>query len=385
MIIQAYRRENGEIGIRNHLLVMSASVCANDVTSRVAAQLNGAIPVIHKNGCGEADVEDREFVRRTLSGLGASPNVGACIVIGLGCEDTKAKFIAEEVIKTGKPVEYFEIQEVGGSSDAIAKGVEIGQKMLRLLSDMKRVECDLSEVILGLECGGSDTFSGITANPALGRACDMLVAEGGSAIIGETIEHFGGEQILMERMVTDELRQQFREIIAAWDRLQAENNVPYNYISIGNMEGGLSTLEEKALGCVLKAGSSPIIDIVDYSVKPEKRGGVIIMDATSTDIESMTGKAAGGAHLICFTTGRGTPTACPISPTIKICSNNITFEKMKENMDINAGTCLTGESDIDQVGKEIFEEIVAVCNGKLTKAEILGFGGFAIQTRHFTY
>ena len=297
----------------------------------------------------------------------------------------KARTLAEEIKKAHKPVVYFDIQKLGGSSAAIAYGVKTGQDMLRALSLQQRVECELSEITLGLECGGSDTYSGITANPALGKACDLLVQAGGNAIIGETVEHFGAEQILMERMISDDLRKKFTDIIAEWDKMQAENNVPYNYISLGNMAGGLSTLEEKALGCVLKAGTSPIIDVIRYAEHSEAKKGVIIMDGTSADIDSITGKAAGGAQLICFTTGRGTPAACPIAPTIKICSNPKTFQTMNENMDLNAGVCLTGKADIDSVGKEIFDEILAVCNGKQTKAEVLGFGGFGIQTRHFTY
>ena len=384
MKIMAYKRENGEIGIRNHLLVLPSVVCANNTAQKIAEQLNGVVIVTHQNGCAEITDSDRELVRRTLIGYGSNPNVAACIVVGLGCEDIKAETVASEIAKTGKQVEYLNIQECNGTLNTIAKGVKIGQEMLIKISREQRTECDLDKIVIGLECGGSDSLSGISANPAIGRMNEKIAYEGMTSILSETPEHMGGEEVIIKNSASKKTADDFLELIDTWNVMAEKEGISCNFLSLGNMEGGLSTLEEKSLGCIQKAGNVKLQEVIKYAEKPSKKG-LIIMDTPGADIESLTGLAAGGTHLICFSTGMGTPTACPICPTIKICSNPNTYKRMSENIDINAGQIILMEKSIDEIGNEIFDEVISVCNGKKTNSEVLGYGDFAIMTRSFTY
>jgi altronate dehydratase large subunit len=383
MKLFGYIRENGEVGIRNHLLIMPSVICACNVAERIAQQVPGSVHVTHESGCGPCVETDRQWAFKTLIGFGSNPNVGACIVVGLGCEDFSAEYIAAEIAKTGKPVKCINIQKLHGTNNAIRAGVAAAQRMMIDLSVQKRVPINLSDIILGLECGGSDTSSGIAANPAVGVASDLLVNAGGTSLLGETSEHMGGEHVLSERAVSEEVRNDFLNLIKEWEDMAKRENTDLSNLSPGNIEGGLSTSEDKSLGCILKSGTAPLQEVIGYSCRPSKKG-LVVMDTPGSDIEQLTGFAAGGSQVVVFTTGRGTPTGSPIMPVIKITGNPETYENMTENMDINAGRIITGEATAVEIGKEIFEEIVAVCNGKLTKAEQLGFGSFSIMRRSFS-
>ncbi|MDL2253221.1 UxaA family hydrolase [Ruminococcaceae bacterium OttesenSCG-928-I18] len=383
MKIQGYRRKNGEVGIRNHLLVMPSVICACNVAERIAQQVPGSVYITHESGCGPCVEADRQRALKTFIGYGSNANVGACIVVGLGCEDFKAETIAEGIAKTGKPVKCINIQKEHGTNNAIRQGVLAAQQMMIDLSTQARVPVDLGEIILGLECGGSDTASGIAANPAVGVASDLLVENGGTSILGETPEHMGGEHILAARAASREVAEQFLALIREWEELARRENTELTNLSPGNIEGGLSTSEEKSLGCILKGGTAPLREVVRYSCKPSQKG-LVVMDTPGSDIESLTGFVAGGAQIVLFTTGRGSPVGCPIAPVIKITGTPETYANMIENMDINAGKIIEGEATVGEVGREIFEEMIAVCNGKRTKAEQLGFGGFSIMRRSFT-
>ncbi len=377
MIFNGYQRPDDSVGVRNHLLVLPSVVCSNDTARLIAEQLHGAVYVTHEHGCGSHYLSSADQIRRTMIGYGSNPNVGACIVVGLGCEQMVAEDIAEGIARTGKPVESIVIQKVGGTIKAVSQGVTIGQKMLEDLSKQKRQEFDLSNLSFALECGGSDTTSGISANPALGVASDLLIREGGTSILSETSEIVGAEHLMARRAINEEVAEQILDIVHRAEQGGFKQGVDMSNLSPGNREGGLSTVEEKSLGNIHKGGTSSVQEVVEYAVRPSKKG-LIIMDTPGYDIESITAMVAGGTQVVAFTTGRGTPVGCPIAPVIKICGNSSTYNKMQDNIDINAGVIIDGLSTVQEVGQQIFQELIDVSNGKLTKSEQLGFGDFSI-------
>ncbi|GHV43954.1 carbohydrate hydrolase [Synergistales bacterium] len=377
-----YVRPDGSVGVRNHLLVLPSVVCANDVASRIAFQLNGAVSVTHQHGCAQLPA-DAAQTARTLAGFGANPNVAACIVVGLGCETISARGVASDIerLAPGKPVAFLVIQDEGGTPNTINKGVKIGREMLSAISVLTREEQPLSKLVLGLECGGSDAWSGLSANPVVGDASDRLIAAGGTSILSETQEIIGAEHILAKRAATKDIAERLIAVVRRAEEGALSGGVDIRLANPtpGNKQGGLSTLEEKSLGCISKAGLvAPILEVMDFAERPTKRG-LVVMDTPGHDIESITGMVAGGAQVIFFTTGRGTCTGCPIAPVIKICSNTPTFEHMRDNMDVDAGAVITGDKTISDIGKELFEEMARVASGKSTKSEDLGYGGFAIN------
>ncbi|MDR2523179.1 MAG: UxaA family hydrolase [Synergistaceae bacterium] len=380
MNFMGYARADGRVGVRNHLLVLPSVVCANDTAARIAAQLNGAVFVTHQHGCAQLPA-DAAQTRRTLVGFGSNPNVAACIVVGLGCETLPAGDIAAEIAKTGAPVVSLVIQEMGGTLNTVNEGVKAGRKLLTHISRLKREPHLLSKLVLGLECGGSDAWSGLSANPAAGHASDHLIRAGGASILSETQELIGAEHILAARAADPATAKRLMEVVrrAEAGALSGGVDIRLANPTPGNRAGGLSTLEEKSLGCISKAGAeAPLLEVLDYAEAPSQRG-LVFMDTPGQDIESITGMVAGGAQVIFFTTGRGTCTGCPVAPVIKVCSNTPTFEKMSDNMDVNAGGIITGEKTIAQVGEALFSEMLEVCSGKTTKSEELGYGSFAIN------
>ncbi|MDR1732925.1 MAG: UxaA family hydrolase [Synergistaceae bacterium] len=380
-VFMGYTRADGSVGIRNHLLVLPSVVCANDTAARIALQLNGAVYVTHQHGCAQLP-SDAAQTKRTLAGFGANPNVAACIVVGLGCETIQAREVAEEISKiTTKPVAHLVIQEEGGTLATTAKGVRIGREMLAEISLLHREEQPLSKLILGLECGGSDAWSGLSANPAVGNASDRLIRAGGTSILSETQEMIGAEHLLAKRAVNPEVAERLFSVVRHAEEGALADGVDIRLANPtpGNRQGGLTTLEEKSLGCISKAGTeAPLQEILAFAEHPS-RHGLIFMDTPGHDIESITGMVAGGAQVILFTTGRGTCTGCPIAPVIKVCSNTPTFERMSDNMDVDAGPVIAGTKTIDDIGKALFEEMLRVCSGKSTKSEDLGYGSFAIN------
>ena len=378
MKLYGYRRENGKVGIRNHILVLPASVCASEVASRIASHVNGAISLPNQHGCCELGA-DLDLTISTLSASGKNPNVAAVLVVGLGCEGISAKELAEDIKTTGKKVDYLIIQECGGTIKTEAQGVRIAADMARELSKVNKEEIDISEITLAIECGGSDTTSGLAANPAVGYASDKLVSLNGTSIFSETTEFIGAEHILAKRAVTKEIGEEILSIVANCEKKAKTMGVDMRggQPTPGNIQGGLTTIEEKSLGCIYKGGTAPINGVLDYAEIPTGRG-LYIMDTPGQDIESMTGMVAGGAQIVVFTTGRGTPTGNPLAPVIKICGNPQTFVNMEDNMDINAGTIIDGIKTVQEVGEEIFDEMLEVINGKQTKAESLNHREFGI-------
>lgn len=383
--VRGYVRPDGKIGIRNHLLVIPSSVCAYETARRIGDEIEESVVIPNQQGCGQIG-EDLKMIFRTLAGLGKNPNVGGVLVVGLGCDAIQGQDLADEIAKSGKPVECLIIQENGGTLGTIEKGKHILRKMWGEISACQVDEVDLSRIILGLECGGSDATSGLAANPALGKASDLFIEMGGSVLLSEVTEIIGAEHIIAARIKDERVKRKLFKAIediekrAFLQRTDLRGTQP----SPGNMKGGISTLEEKSLGCIYKAGTAPVVDFLDYGEEVRERG-LSIMDTPGQDIESMIGMLAGGVQVIAFTTGRGTPAGSPIAPVIKITGNSSTYERMKDNIDIDASKIIQGKASVEEIGKRIFEEIIEVCNGKKTKSEIHGHKEFALWRIGYSY
>jgi len=375
-----YRRGNGTVGTRNHVLIFPTIVCSATVAQMISNKLPGTVYAIHGCGCGHVG-EDKEQVLRTMVGFTGHPNVAGVLLVGNGCELITPDVVAGELAKIGQRLETVSVQEAGGTTKCVEQGTRLAEKLLREASGMNRESVDCSELILGLECGGSDAFSGLTANPAAGVASDLLVAEGGTAIFTETTEMLGAEHILAKRAADAGVgKKVYERIAAAEDKAKSMGmDIRGSQPSPGNIEGGLTTIEEKSLGCIRKGGNTRIMQVVKYAERPAKRG-LVIMDGTALDVHSNTGLIASGAQVIVFTTGRGTPVGTPTVPVIKVSTNSTTYQRMQENIDVNAGVIIDGEGTLQSVGQRIFKEIVEVASGKLTKAEILGHREFDIHS-----
>jgi altronate dehydratase large subunit len=322
-------------------------------------------------GCGEYALTPYY----PLAGLGKNPNVAAVLLIGLGCEMINPKVLAGDIAKTGKPVEYLVIQDSGGWVETIEKGVTIAKKLVKDASQLRREKAGLSSLTLALKCGGSDSTSGIAANPSLGKAADRIVDVGGTVIMAETLELVGAQHLLAARAVDEKARSQILKVIGEMEvRMTKAFSLPVPLIALGNIEGGLTTVEEKSLGDSFKSGSSVIQGILEYARTP-KRKGLWIMDEVGYDPESLTGMVAAGSQIVAFTTGRGTPATYPAAPVVMITGNPATYKKLQGDIDINAGTVIEGDEAIDQVGRRILDKILAVSSGETTKTEPLGHRG----------
>lgn len=377
--IMAYERANGEIGIRNHLLIIPTVICANQVCSRIMQTVPDTVAIPHQHGCSQIGADkDRTF--QVLAGTGRNPNVGGVLIVSLGCEVVDPIALAAEIRAAGKPVEVIDIQSAGGSVKAIQQGTELARKMRQELDRQGKTEVPISKLKIAVKCGGSDATSGLCANPALGYASDLLAGEGGTVVIGETTEIIGAEHVLAARSATPQVADRLYEIVDRFERevermgadMRGGNPSP------GNIAGGLSTIEEKSLGCISKCGTSPIQGVIEYA-EPIPEGGLYFMDSPGNDIECVSGMAAGGAHLVCFTTGRGTPTGAAVVPVIKITGNARMYERMSDNMDVDVSGVLDGRMTMAEGGEAIWNEILEVADGKPTKAEILGHQEFSIN------
>ena len=366
MEFKGYKRAEGRYGVRNHVLVVSSVSCANGVVEALGRIFPDIVTVQHAYGCGYGP-DDWCTSFNMLSGLVNHPNVGAVLAIGLGCELLKAEHLADAV--KGKPAEALVIQQAG-SAATTRKGIDIVEGFIRQLKGQKRETAPLSELLVGLKCGGSDAFSGVTANPSLGVAADMLVGEGAAVVMGEVTEMIGTDHILKSRCDSPELGEKLQKLILGHEKYvkNALGELAGMVIAPGNIDGGLSSITEKSLGCNAKSGSTPIREVVDYSARPTKKG-LIIMNTPGYDIDAMAGMA-GGAQIIVFTTGRGTPAGFPAVPVIKVSSNSTTFNNMRGDIDVNAGSILDTGKTVKDVGREIFECIVRTAGGGLTSAEI---------------
>ncbi|GAB6256993.1 MULTISPECIES: UxaA family hydrolase [Peribacillus] len=378
--IKGYRRSNGKFGIRNHLLIIPTVICANHVANRIQQAVPESVAIPHQHGCSQIG-DDKERTHKLLGGMGKNPNVGAVLLISLGCEVIDAKVLKREIEEeTGKPVEWLDIQDAGGTINAIKKGTEVAKGLFLELEKVPQVDAPISELIVGVKCGGSDATSGLCSNPALGKTADQLLKQGGTIVMGETTEIIGAEHIVAQKAVSEEVA---NKLYAYVDRFEKEverigADMRGGNPSPGNIEGGLSTIEEKSLGCISKAGTAPLNDVLSFA-EEIPGNGYYFMDSPGNDIECVSGMAAAGVHMVCFTTGRGTPTGNPIIPVIKITGNEHTAIKMIDNIDIDTSPVMKGKETTEDAGNRIFETIAKTAQGELTKAEILGHQEFSIS------
>ena len=381
-----YRRPDGRVGTRNHVLVVPTVICSSLVAERVAAAAaphGAALP--HLAGCGQLG-PDMHLTHETLAAYCGHPNVGAVVVLALGCEQVVAQTLAEAARREGKPVDIIAIQSEGGTVRATAKGTAVAQAFGRALAAQAREWCDVSDLVLSLKCGGSDYTSGLASNPALGRVTDRLVDLGGSAVLGEIAEIMGAEHLLAARATRPDTATQLIRIIT---RVEAEAralglDIRGTQPSPGNIRGGLTTIEEKSLGATHKGGErAELEDVVAYAA-PIRRKGLTVMDTPGLDVESVTGMVGGGAQVVVFTTGLGTPTGNPIAPVIKITGNARTARQMADNLDMDVSGVMSETETLDRAADRLFEEVLAVASGKETAAERLGHREFAIHRRNPT-
>lgn len=375
-----YRRPDGRVGFRNHILILPISVCACDVAQAVAAQVEGAVSFHNQNGCSQPG-KDLEYTVDVMAGFAANPNIYGTVAISLGCESAQMSWMEKEIrARTSKPLETLVIQEEGGSLKTIEKAVRLAMKMSAEAELIQREEVSYSELIVGTECGGSDPTSGFAANPVVGRMSDILVDLGGTSILSETTEMLGTEQILARRAATPEVAARIYEITERYEEslLLVGENIRKANPSPGNIRAGITTLEEKSLGCIHKGGTKTIQAVLDYAKQVNDKG-LVIMDTPGNDPSSVAGMVAGGAQIIVFTTGMGTPTGNPIAPVIKLTGNRNTFETMRDNMDFDASPVLFGEASLEELGESLLDLVVETANGWKPAAELLKYGEIAIM------
>jgi len=375
-----YRRKDGRAGVRNHVLVLATVGCANAVVDRIGQALPEVVALSHVYGCSQIG-DDLAQTRRVLQEFAMHPNVGAVLLVGLGCETMPTLEMADQLAARGASVQRLIIQDEGGSRATAARGVAIARELVQQVSTASREPIPLSELVVAIECGGSDAWSGVTANPAAGAASDLVVKAGGTVILSEVPEFIGAEHLLAARAADTAVA---RQIVEATLRREQEANrmgvdMRGSQPTPGNMAGGLTTIEEKSLGAIHKGGSAPVREFLPYAHRPTQRG-LVVMDTPGNDPESVTAMVAGGAQVVVFTTGRGSPTGCPIAPVIKVASNSAMYRRMRDDMDVDAGTIISAGETLAGLGQRIFDEIVAVCSGKQTAAEAWGHNEFAIST-----
>jgi altronate dehydratase large subunit len=368
-----YVRPDGSVGTRNYVAILPAVVCVNEVVEAIVANTTMTQGIIHHQGCCQTP-PDLERTTECLIGIGKNPNVGAILIVSLGCEGVDTDRLEATLRATGKPVDRINVQELGGTSAAIQAGMDKAQALIREIAQIQRTEVDLSRFTMGIKCGASDTTSGIASNPVIGYVADKVVDAGGTVIFGETTEFIGAEHILQRRARTPQVAADIKRIVD-----QMENRAKAIGVDMrkgqptpGNIKGGLTTIEEKSLGAIVKSGTKTIEGVIDYTEIP-KGPGLWIKDSPGREIELMSGMAVGGAQVILFSTGRGAPQGFPVVPVIKICGNPITFERMSHDMDVNAGKITTGERTLQEVGEEVFEMLLRVASGEVTKGEAIKY------------
>jgi altronate hydrolase len=388
---QGYVRADGRVATRNYIGVLTSVNCSATVARAIAdhfrrdirpdalapyPNVDGVVALTHGGGCATAsDGEPLQVLRRTLGGYARHANFAAILVVGLGCETNQIEgLMAQEGLSNSTALHTFNIQETGGTKKTIAHGIELVQWMLEDANRAVRQPVSAGHIMVGLQCGGSDGYSGISANPALGAAVDRLVRHGGTAILSETPEIYGGEHLLTRRAVSTAVADKLLARIRWWEqhceRLDAQLD---NNPSAGNKAGGLTTILEKSLGAIAKSGTTNLVDVVEYAQAVTAKG-LVFMDTPGYDPVSATGQVAGGANLICFTTGRGSAYGCAPSPSLKLATNTALWLKQEDDIDINCGEVIDGSASVDQMGERIFQLMLATASGEKTKSEVHGYG-----------
>ncbi len=385
---EGYVRNTGKVGTRNHIGILTSVNCSATVARYIAETFNstgrlgdypnidGVSAFVHATGCGMADSgEGYENLQRTLWGYAQHPNFAGVLIVGLGCEVNQIPFLLDAYgLELNDTFQTMTIQEAGGTRKTVDEAVERIAAMLPAANDVKRETVPASELTVALQCGGSDAYSGITANPALGNAVDRLVANGGTGILAETPEIYGAEHLLTRRAVSREVGEKLIERIRWWEDYTARNHGTMdNNPSPGNKAGGLTTILEKSLGAAAKAGTTNLTGVYKYA-EPIDTKGFVFMDSPGFDPASITGEVASGANLVCFTTGRGSVYGCKPSPSVKLATNTPMYQRMADDMDINCGVIVDGEATVEEVGEQVFEYFLEIASGRQSKSEALGFG-----------
>ena len=384
-------RADGRIATRNYIGILTSVNCSATAARAIAdhfrrdtnpgalerfANVDGVVALTHGAGCATAsDGEPLQVLRRTLGGYARHPNFASVLVVGLGCETNQINgMLEQEGLATGAQLHAFNIQETGGTKKTVAHGIELVEWLLEEANRAVRTPVPASHITVGLQCGGSDGYSGISANPALGAAVDRLVRHGGTAILSETPEIYGGEHLLTRRAASAEIADKLIARIRWWERYCERNDAEMdNNPSAGNKAGGLTTILEKSLGAIAKSGTTNLVDVVEYG-QPVTTRGLVFMDTPGYDPVSATGQVAGGANLICFTTGRGSAYGCAPSPSLKLSTNTALWVKQEDDIDINCGEVIDGTASIDAMGERIFRLMLETASGRKTKSEIHGYG-----------
>ncbi|MEZ5830930.1 MAG: altronate dehydratase family protein [Dongiaceae bacterium] len=385
---QGILRGDGSVATRNYIGVLTTVNCSAQVARlisdhfRLSGELrefpnvDGVVALTHKSGCaGAEEGEGTQVLRRTIAGYARHPNFAAVLIIGLGCESNQMlRLIEEQALPTGDRIHTLVIQEAGGTRKTVDAGIARIRELLPASNALRRETLPASHLTLGLQCGGSDGFSAITANPALGAASDLLVRNGGTAILSETPEIYGAEHMLLGRAVSDAVGRKLLDLLQWWETYSAKNSESLdNNPSPGNKAGGLTTILEKSLGAAAKGGRSDLVDVYRYA-EPVSKRGFVFMDTPGYDPVSVTGQVAGGANIICFTTGRGSCFGCKPAPSLKLATNTPMYNRMADDMDINCGEILDGGVTVEEMGERIFQLILATASGQPTKSELLGYG-----------
>ncbi|MCO6417560.1 altronate dehydratase family protein [Siccirubricoccus sp. KC 17139] len=384
------RRADGRVATRNYIGIVTSVNCSAHVAELIAQafrrnpltgedplaawpNVDGVVALTHKTGCGMTEGEPLRLLRRTLGGFARHANFSHVIAIGLGCEVNQIGGLLEEQRLSGRLRNMY-IQEMGGTRKTVQAGIDFVKEVLEEANRVRRETVPASELCVALQCGGSDGYSGITANPALGAASDLVVRHGGTVILSESPETYGAEHLLTRRAVSREVGQKLVDIMHWWEEYTAREGAEMNANpSPGNKAGGLTTILEKSLGAMAKAGTTNLVDVVRYA-EPVTAKGFVFMDTPGYDPVGATGQVAGGANLLCFTTGRGSVFGCKPTPSIKLATNTPMYQRMEDDMDVNCGTILTGEESVQQVGERIFRLMLATASGQRTKSESFDFG-----------
>ena len=373
MEFMGYRRKDETVGTRNYVGVLSSVVCVNEVVEGIVRQVAGTARFTHHQGCCQTPL-DIGRVNRALIGLGRNPNLHSVILVSLGCESTNLTEVIDSIRASGKRVEQLVVQETGGAARTTADGILLAQEMVREASVQQREPFPISELLLGMKCGSSDTTSGLVPNPAIGVASDLLVSAGGTSILGEVTEFIGAEHILARHAVNKEVAQKIFDLVARMEKraMSVGEDIRGGQPTGGNIKGGLTTIEEKSLGAIAKAGTAPIQAVYEYGERPKVRG-LVVMDSPGREPEILTGLAAAGCNVIAFATGRGAPQGFPFVPVLKITGSRTAAEKMRDHIDMDLSAVINGEDTIPDAGRRILEQLAQIASGTMTKAEISGY------------
>ncbi|MFW6056290.1 MAG: UxaA family hydrolase [Chloroflexota bacterium] len=373
MSFRGYVRGDGSVGVRNYVGIISTVACANDVARWIADHVPGTVAFTHQQGCGNPG-PDMALVYRTLIGLGSNPNLGAVLLVSLGCEGP-ADHLQQGIARSGKHAEKVVIQQMGGASSAFNEGCRVARNMVAEISSQQREEIDESRLVIGVKCGASDTTQGIAANPAVGAMCDLVVKAGGTCFFGETPEMLGTEHILARRAASEQVGTRICEIVEDVEKRAAILGVDIRGAnpSRGNIAGGLSTIEEKSLGAIVKGGTSTIQGVLAQGEYPEGKG-LYVLDSPGQEPKAVTALAASGAQIIMFATGIGAPQGFPFVPVIKVTANPRTAEHLAEHIDCFVD--IFGDAKVEDLGRQIHGDMLTVASGRLTKAETLNYGAY---------